>query len=192
MLLSLPSAPRNGLRPPRKICGRKNYSKRTTRPIPSRKPSPGRRTTAATAGSPSRPCDRPRLATVTATAPRRRGRLAAHNVDHASGPSYRAALSLLGSAYDHIDLTAAEFGADEPVAPVRHGRFGAIPREELKAIEHCSGPHAHPLNIGARASAYLVLRAVLIERMERENDLVQSVEYFFDVCDLRIFQKPIS
>jgi len=37
---------------------------RTSRPIPSRKPSPERRTTAATAGSPSRPCDRPRLATV--------------------------------------------------------------------------------------------------------------------------------
>jgi hypothetical protein len=64
--------------PPRKICGRKNYSKRTTRPIPSRKPkpSPGRWTSAATAGSPSRPCDRPRLATVTAIAPRRLERLA--------------------------------------------------------------------------------------------------------------------
>ena len=68
----------------------------------------------------------------------------------------------------------------------------AAPTEELKAIEHCSGPRAHPLNIGARASAYLVLRAAVIERMEREDDLVQSVEYFFDVCDLRIFQKPIS
>ena len=30
------------------ICGRKNYSNRTTRPIPSRKPSPGRWTPAAT------------------------------------------------------------------------------------------------------------------------------------------------
>jgi hypothetical protein len=63
-LLSLPRAPRNALRPPRKIGRRKNYSKRTTRPISSRKPSPGRRTTAGTAGSPSRPCDRPRPGTV--------------------------------------------------------------------------------------------------------------------------------
>jgi hypothetical protein len=75
---------RRGSRFPRKIRGRKDYSKRTTRPIPSRKPSPGRRTTAATAGSPSRPCDRPPLATVTGIAPRRLERLAGHNVDHAA------------------------------------------------------------------------------------------------------------
>ena len=86
-LLSFPGAPRNGLRPPRKISRDISYSKRTTRSIPSRKPSLGRRTTAATAGSPSRPCDRPRLATVTAIAPRRLGRLAGHNVDHCAGPA---------------------------------------------------------------------------------------------------------
>ena len=36
----------------------------------------------------------------------------------------RAALSPLGSGYDHIDLTAAAFGADEPLAPIGHGCFG--------------------------------------------------------------------
>jgi hypothetical protein len=57
-----------------------------------------------------------------------RGRLAGHNVDHAPGRATArlTALSLLGSAYDHIDLTAAAFGADQPLAPIGHGRFGAV------------------------------------------------------------------
>jgi hypothetical protein len=36
------------------------------------------------------------------------------------------ALSLLGSAYDHIDLTAAALGTDQPLSPIGHGRFGAV------------------------------------------------------------------
>jgi hypothetical protein len=32
----------------------------------------------------------------------------------------------LGSAYDHIDLTAAALGADQPLSPIGHRRFGAV------------------------------------------------------------------
>jgi hypothetical protein len=41
-------------------------------------------------------------------------------------PGLTAALALLGSAYDHVDLTAAALGADQPLAPIGHGRFGAV------------------------------------------------------------------
>jgi hypothetical protein len=41
---------------------------------------------------------------------------------------------LLGSGYDHIDLMAAAFGADEPGAPIEHRRFGAVPLGHLGGI----------------------------------------------------------
>jgi hypothetical protein len=44
------------------------------------------------------------------------------------------ALSLLGSAYDHIDLTAAAFRADQPLAPIGHGRFGTVPLSHLGRV----------------------------------------------------------
>jgi hypothetical protein len=40
------------------------------------------------------------------------------------GQTGRAALR---SAYDHVDLTAAALGADQPLSPIRHGGFGAAP-----------------------------------------------------------------
>ena len=36
------------------------------------------------------------------------------------------ALPALGSSNHHIDFTAATAGTDEPVAPIEHGRLGAI------------------------------------------------------------------
>jgi hypothetical protein len=131
MLLSLPRAPRNGLRPPRKICGRKNYSKRTTRPIPSRKPSPGRRTTAATAGSPSRPCDRPRLATVTAIALRRLERLAGHNLTMRPGRAtaqLRDLLRTFTASFCHLAFGCAR-------ARGRRASSLSLPRD-AKPTEH--------------------------------------------------------
>jgi hypothetical protein len=44
------------------------------------------------------------------------------------------ALSLLGSAYDHIDLTAAALGADQPLTPIGHRRFGAVPLGHLGRV----------------------------------------------------------
>jgi hypothetical protein len=37
----------------------------------------------------------------------------------------------LRPGHDHIDFAAAAFGTDEPIAPVEHGRFGAVPRSHL-------------------------------------------------------------
>ena len=36
--------------------------------------------------------------------------------------------------HDHIDLTAAAFGADQPLAPIGHGRLGAVPSSHLGGI----------------------------------------------------------
>jgi hypothetical protein len=40
----------------------------------------------------------------------------------------------LGSAYDHIDMTAPAFGAHQPIAPTEHGSFGAVPRSHLAGV----------------------------------------------------------
>ena len=87
MLLSLPRAPRNGLRPAPQDRAPEKLLEADNRPIPSRKPSPGRRTTAGHCGKPlatlrsaaSRYCDR-----YCAKAAQR---LASHNVDHAADAS---------------------------------------------------------------------------------------------------------
>jgi hypothetical protein len=34
---------------------------------------------------------------------------------------------LLGSGYDHVDLSASAAGADEPLTPIGHGHFGTVP-----------------------------------------------------------------
>ena len=39
-----------------------------------------------------------------------------------SGP-----LSPLRSGYDHVDLPAAALGAEQPLSPIGHSRFGAVP-----------------------------------------------------------------
>jgi hypothetical protein len=46
----------------------------------------------------------------------------------------RPAALLPGSAYDHIDLTAAAAGADEPIPPIGHSRFGAVSLGHLAAL----------------------------------------------------------
>jgi len=46
----------------------------------------------------------------------------------------RRRLPPLGSAYHHIDLAAAAAGTDQPLAPIEHGRFGAVPLGHLGRI----------------------------------------------------------
>lgn len=38
------------------------------------------------------------------------------------------------SGYDHIDLTAAALGADQPLSPIGHGHFGAVPLGHLGRV----------------------------------------------------------
>jgi hypothetical protein len=40
----------------------------------------------------------------------------------------------LGPADNHIDMAAPEFGADEPLAPIGDGRFGAAPQSLIGGI----------------------------------------------------------
>ena len=40
--------------------------------------------------------------------------------------SLGVSLSPLGPGHDHVDLSAAAFGADQPLAPIEHGHFGAV------------------------------------------------------------------
>ena len=44
------------------------------------------------------------------------------------------ALPPLGPAHHHIDPPAPASGTDQPLAPVEHGRFGAVPRSHLGGI----------------------------------------------------------
>jgi hypothetical protein len=75
----------------------------------------------AAAESPSRPCDRPRLAIVTVIALRRLERLAGHNVDHASVGIW---LSLIfgGVRFQILDRSRDVFGPI-PKQPRRCWRF---------------------------------------------------------------------
>jgi hypothetical protein len=43
-------------------------------------------------------------------------------------------MTLLGSAYDHIDLTAAALGADQPLSPIGHRRCRAVPLGHLGGV----------------------------------------------------------
>jgi hypothetical protein len=36
-----------------------------------------------------------------------------------------------GTGHDHIDFAAAAFTADQPLAPIEHGRFGAVANSHL-------------------------------------------------------------
>jgi hypothetical protein len=151
-LLSFPGAPRNGLRPPRKISRDISYSKRTTRPIPSRKPSLGRRTTAATAGSPSRPCDRPRLATVTAIAPRRLGSSRGTTLTIAPAPPHRAAISV-GSGLHLVEATPIANGDETATeralpSPDRRVRPGSLLMSAMKAVRRSLSCRAGVGNFG--------------------------------------------
>jgi len=44
------------------------------------------------------------------------------------------ALPLLGASHRHIGLAAAAARTDEPLAPIEHGRFGALPSSHLGGI----------------------------------------------------------
>jgi hypothetical protein len=44
----------------------------------------------------------------------------------------RSAPALAGN--HHIDLMTAAFGAHEPILPIEHGRFGAIPSSHLGGV----------------------------------------------------------
>jgi hypothetical protein len=46
----------------------------------------------------------------------------------------RSPLSPLRPGYDHIDFAAAAFGADQPLAPIDHGRFGAVASSHLGGV----------------------------------------------------------
>jgi hypothetical protein len=57
----------------------------------------------------------------------------------AMGPDFRtrsrrARLSPFRSGHHHVDLPAAALGTDEPLAPIEHGRFGAIPSSHLSRV----------------------------------------------------------
>jgi hypothetical protein len=46
-----------------------------------------------------------------------------------SGP-----LSPLRPGHDHIDFAAAAFGTDQPLTPIEHGHFGAVPLGHLGRV----------------------------------------------------------
>jgi hypothetical protein len=78
----------------------------------------------------------------------------------------RVPLSPLGSAYDHIDLTAAALGADQPLAPIGHRRFGAVSLGHfggvgLNLVAAILAPYDQP-DAGGGSVALLISRPSLV------------------------------
>jgi hypothetical protein len=55
---------------------------------------------------------------------------------NAQWPIFGARLisSPLRSRHHHVDLSAAAAGTDQPLAPIEHGRFGAVPSSHLGRV----------------------------------------------------------